>query len=355
MATRKSTSKRRIQARRKFNRVAAVWLAGVTVTVGVFVVLFSNAAGSGKIYIDPSSVEVGAGQTVQVTVREDSGATPVNAVQADITYSPTTLDYLGSDGTGSAFGVEPTPSISSGVVSITRGTITPVTGDQPVVKLTFRVKSGSSAVSVRNTSVLVSSGSNANILGSTAGTTLSVLVNNNTPTPVVATATPTPYPVNTATPTPYPVTTVTPTPYPVSTVTPTPVPASGSSDNTGSTNGASTITLPAASGVPTGSTTTYTVDGKTVTGNTVDGTSLSDGSHTVTATTTDSNNNVIKKTTSTVTVNTKKSFWQNAALVAKENVPAIVLVTLMIVVVVGGFIIYRRNLSSNGNSLAWPT
>ncbi|HEY6736191.1 MAG TPA: cohesin domain-containing protein [Candidatus Saccharimonadia bacterium] len=348
MPSRRSKSKRRIQARQGFNRVAALWLIGLTVMVGVFVVLFSHAAGSGRLYIDPSSTQVLAGATVQVTVREDSDTVPVNAVRADVVYSPTTLDYLGADGTGSAFGVEAPTSTSSGVVSLTRGTITPVTGDEPVVKLTFRVKSGSSAVSIRNTSVLASSTSNTNILGSYDSATLSVLTSTPTPTPA-ATATATPI---TITPTPSPTLLVTPTPSPVTTGS-----GSSSDSNNGSSSNspASTVTLPAPTGVPANSTTTYTVDGKTVTGNTVDGSSLSDGSHTVTATTTDSSGNVVKQTTSTVNVNTKKSFWQNAALVAKENVPAIVLITLLVIVAIGGIIFYRRNIAGNANTLAWPS
>lgn len=113
--------------------------------------------------------------------------------------------------------------------------------------------------------------------------------------------------------------------------------------------------MPVATGVPANSTTTYVVDGKAVSGNTIDGRAVSDGSHTVTATTTDATGKVVKQTTSTVNVNTKKSFWQNAALVAKENVPAIILVTLLVVVAIGGFIFYRRNIAGNANSLSWPT
>lgn len=372
MPVRKNKSKRRIQTRRGFNRLAAVWLAGVTVAVGLFVVLFSRAAGPGRMYIDPSAGQVAAGSTVQVTVREDSGTTPVNAVQADVTYSAATLDYLGADGTGSAFGIEAPSNNTSGLISVTRGTITPVTGDQPVVKLSFRVKSGTSALAIKSTSVLASASTNTNILGNYGNATLGVLAVNQTPAP---TASPTPRPVSTPTPvvtlsqtkptatpdpqfSPTPV--VSPEPSVAASVSPAPstavTPAAGTPAVTASPAPAvaNAVKLPVPIGVPSNSTTTYEIDGKAVLGNAIDGTKVSDGSHTVTATTVDENGKVVKTTKSTVNVNTKKTFWQNAALVAQENAPAIILVTLMVLVAIGGFIFYRRNLSGN-NSLAWPS
>lgn len=324
MATRKKPTSK-LRNRPQFNIPLAGWLALVTVMVGVFVVLFSRAAGSGTLYLDPTSAEVLANSTITLTIRADSGTTPVNAVRADLKYPSGNLEYMGVDSVGSSYGVEAPIKTSNGSVSITRGSITPLTGDHPVAKVTFKVKAGTNKVTLANTSVLANASSNTNILSSLQDATLGVLTGLS-PTPVTATATPvvTSTPLsNGATPTPI---------FGSKTATPTP----------------SSTPIP-------GTSTTLTVDGKPVGGDNVDTNRLSDGNHTVTTTTTDSTGNIVRETTSTLKVNTNKSFWQNAVLVARENVLAVGLIVFLVVIAVVAFLLYRRHAAQSSNPLAWPT
>ncbi len=328
MATRKKLPSK-LQNRPKFNMPLAGWLASITVMVGVFVVLFSRAAGSGSLYFDPLSAEVLANSTVTLTVRADSGSTPVNAVRADVKYPTGNLEYVGLDTIGSSYGVEAPTKTGNGAISITRGSITPLTGDHPVAKVTFRVKAGqNNKVTLANTSVLANANSNTNILDSLQETTLSVLTGQSpTPTPTPVTNTPTPLPTTTpvsSNPTPTPI-------FGTRTATPTPLPTP----------------------IP-GTTTKVAVDGKPVTGSNLDTNSLSDGKHTVTTTTTDSTGNIVQETTSTLKVNTNKSFWQNAVLVARENLVAVGLIVFLVIVAVVAFVLYRRHVAQSSNPLAWP-
>ncbi len=328
MPTRKKSASKLKNASR-FNMPLAGWLASITVMVGLFVVLFSRAAGSGTLYLDPLSAEVLANSTVTLTVRADSGSIPVNAVRADLKYPNGTLEFVGIDVVGSSYGVEAPTKTSNNTVSITRGSITPLTGDHLVAKVTFKLISGSAnKVTLANTSVLASASSNANIIDSLQSATLGVL-SGNSPT-ATPTANGTTTPVATATPakagtTPTPLFgTRTATPS----VSPTPIP---------------------------GAKTKVTVDGKAVTGENVDTSKLSDGNHTVTTTTTDSTGAVVKETTSTLKVNTNKSFWQNAVLIAGENVVAVGLIVFLAIVAVVAFLLYRRHATQSANPLAWPS
>jgi hypothetical protein len=334
MAARKSKAQK-LKVGLRFNRVTATWVAAVMVVVGVYVILVTHAAGGGQLYFTPSGTQAQPGSLVNVTIREESLSTPVNAVQADVLYDPNLLEYVSTDGTASAFGIAAPITRGTGVVSIARGTITPVTGDQVVAKLTFRLKSGSSTLSFRSTSAVLDSNTNASILGGTGTATIAVL----SPTP-----TPTSAPADAPTPAP----TAAPTPRP------TAAPVDIDSESSGTDNSSHIITLTAPAAITPNTTTSYTVDGNAVDGNTVDANQLSDGTHTVQAVTVDANKSVVAKTTSTIKVNTKKSFWQNAVLVAKENLATVVVLVLVIAVVIGGYFLYRRNIQG-ANYMAWPS
>ena len=64
-------------------RIALPALALVAVTAWSMPVLASAAP---NLFFNPSTTQVVSGQMVTVQVREDSGSTPVNAVQANISY-----------------------------------------------------------------------------------------------------------------------------------------------------------------------------------------------------------------------------------------------------------------------------
>ena len=120
----------------------------------------------GSITLVPSSQMVANNATVTVDIYEDSLAQNVNAVQSDLTYTTDKLEYVSIDDTGSAFGVSAQKMGANGKVVIARGTITPVKGKQLVAKVTFKAiaASGDAAVSVANSSQILRSDTNTNIL-----------------------------------------------------------------------------------------------------------------------------------------------------------------------------------------------
>jgi hypothetical protein len=203
-----------IQPSNKATKSLAVFLMAVVVVVGGYMVAKSHAA-TNQLYLSPSSGNVIEGNNVDVAVRMDSGTDPVNAVQANLTYDPTKLQFVSISAAGSAFGLEAQSAGGAGTVSIARATsggAAPVTGDQLVATVTFKaLVSGTTAdVAFGSGSAVVNSDTNSNILVSSAGATFDL----------VAAATPTP----TLTPTPSPTATPSPTPS----ATPSSTPSAGS-------------------------------------------------------------------------------------------------------------------------------
>lgn len=132
-------------------------------------------AASATISLMPSMSSATTGDTVTITVTEDSGSEPVNAVQANLNYPTATLQYV-SVSNNDTFKIDAQTSAGSGTIALARGTFTPVTGPQPVAVLTFKVLSGSGTADLSFTSgtSVVSSTSNMNILGNMVGTSVSL-------------------------------------------------------------------------------------------------------------------------------------------------------------------------------------
>ena len=130
-----------------------------------------SASITGKIYLAPASGPYNIGDTVVITVREDSIATPINSVQANITYPASMLQYVSTNINATTFPAGFPPSQTSGSVTIPAGTLsTDPTGDQAVADVTFTViAAGTANVTITNTSALYRSSDSANILNSTAG------------------------------------------------------------------------------------------------------------------------------------------------------------------------------------------
>ena len=109
-------------------------------------------------------------------MRVSSGDTAVNAVQAELSYPATDLEFAGIDTAGTAFSFEAPSSGGGGHVTIARGTTTPVVGDNLVANVTFRVLKPAGRISMALTpsSIVADATTNQNILTSTAGSTLKV-------------------------------------------------------------------------------------------------------------------------------------------------------------------------------------
>ncbi|MEO6513402.1 MAG: cohesin domain-containing protein [Candidatus Saccharimonadales bacterium] len=93
-----------------------------------------------KLYLTPSQGAHIVGDTVVVTIREDSLTTPVNSVGVDLTYPAGMLQYQSSSTTGSGFTTTIQNTGGSGAVNIAVGILAgSVTGDQLVGTVTFLV------------------------------------------------------------------------------------------------------------------------------------------------------------------------------------------------------------------------
>jgi hypothetical protein len=120
------------------------------------------------------------GNYVTVTIRENSGAEPVNGAGATLSYPADKLTFV-SIASSSAFGIAAASSGGGGSVKVDRGALSPVTGTQTVATVTFRAltDSGSATVNVTSASVF-SANSNTDIASGSSGTTIAFRA----PTPV---------------------------------------------------------------------------------------------------------------------------------------------------------------------------
>jgi hypothetical protein len=161
----------------KFNPRVMVVFACALLVAGLVIIFSKAAPAPPSVYLSPSSMTVGPNGTVTVQVRENSGTTAVNAVQANFSYPTSLLAFVSIDGTGSAFGTAAQGTGSAGQVSIARGTscssgCTSVTGDQLVAIVTFQANTTNGAATLAFTSgtALIESTNNTDLLGGLANT-----------------------------------------------------------------------------------------------------------------------------------------------------------------------------------------
>lgn len=158
--------------------------------VGGYLLWHSFAAPAApSIYLTPSPSVVGPSSTMTIQVRENSGTTGVNAVQANFSYpsslftcTASTASYNPSTKTagdislaGGAFTTVAQISCGAGQASIGLGTPAgggAVSGDQLVATITFHsaASGGSGSMAFTSGTKLVSSSTNQDILGSLANT-----------------------------------------------------------------------------------------------------------------------------------------------------------------------------------------
>jgi chitodextrinase len=165
-----------IRNRTSFRPYQVVIAVAVLVVAGAYLVARGHAA-TGTLSVLPASSTVGVGNTFTVAVHENSGTDAVNAVEADLTYPASQLQFVSIDATTSAFGVEAVSTGGNGTVTLARGVTggaAPLTGDQLVANVTFKalVAGGSPAVvAFAGTSALVRASDQTNVLvGKNSGT-----------------------------------------------------------------------------------------------------------------------------------------------------------------------------------------
>lgn len=278
------------------------------------------APAAGSLFFSPSAASVASGSNVSLELRENSGTTQVNAVQANVTYDATKLEFVSVDDTGADFGLSAVTNASSGQIMITRATAggaPALTGSKLIAKVVFKAltSAGATKVEFASTSNLVSVAA-TDILSSRQSATITVTGGATT----------------TVTPTPKPGTTPAPTPAPA----PKPVVTSV----TGSTKklpvtGTIALTAPAVGANPT-----FTVDGKSV-GSNIDTTELSNGTHIVTATVTDGAGNS-NKVTQQITVSNKTTFWKSLVAGLRDYGPWIGIGAILLMGAVAAAVFGRR-------------
>ncbi len=150
----------------------------VFAAIGAYFLVRSFAAtppAAPAVWLSPASSSLALNSTFTVEVRENSGTTPVNAVQANFSYPATLVDFVSISTSSTAFGLEAQSFGGNGQVTMARGTCggcAAVTGDQLIATVTFKTKStnGTAAMAFTSGTALISSSSNTDILGSLSKT-----------------------------------------------------------------------------------------------------------------------------------------------------------------------------------------
>jgi len=109
-------------------------LLTATVLIGIFLSpvlsgwMPAYAAGASISLVANHSV-LSDGSTLIVAVYMNGGGTPINAVEADLNYPASKLQYVGLSYSGGAFSINtPSNGGGNGSVSIQNGSITPISG-----------------------------------------------------------------------------------------------------------------------------------------------------------------------------------------------------------------------------------
>lgn len=108
--------------------------------------LQSAVSSGAELYITPATGSYTNGSTFTITIRENSGSVPVNAVQANLSYPTGQLQFQSISTATSAFSDTLQSTGGSGTVQIGMGELGgSVTGDAIVATVTFSVVGTGSA------------------------------------------------------------------------------------------------------------------------------------------------------------------------------------------------------------------
>ncbi len=167
----KAKAKEKLLPRPQFKaRPLALGLIVTLLVIIGLVVVYRSLAANESMSVLPSTSNVSLGASFTVTIRENSNTTPVNAVEADLTYDQTKFQFVSIDTSGSAFNQGAVATGGGGNVQIARiitgssGAAT-LTGDQLVATVTFTaIGTGATAINIGTGSAVVRASDNTNVL-----------------------------------------------------------------------------------------------------------------------------------------------------------------------------------------------
>lgn len=141
-------------------------------------ILYSKPALASTLYLSPGSGDVSQGGVKTVQVRLNGGGDTVNAVSAFLSYPQDKLEVAWINYTGSAFSIQAEDVYGGGVIKISRGSFSPVSGNISVASIGFRGKGlGSATVAFIGGSAAprASDSSDSLNLGASAGGTYKIV------------------------------------------------------------------------------------------------------------------------------------------------------------------------------------
>src|SRR4030042_2468721 len=136
--------------------------------------MVSKAEVGASMYLIPASKTVNQGESFSVQVLENSNTDTVNAIQSSLVFDENMLSVSSIGYTGSAFQLQAEESIGVGTINLARAVnagAPPVTGTNLIATINFIAKQnpGATVVSFSNSSHVVRSTDNQDILVSTTG------------------------------------------------------------------------------------------------------------------------------------------------------------------------------------------
>ncbi len=146
-----------------------------SILLGVLLPAVPVAAAGASISLVANRSTVAPGGSLIVAVYMNGGGTPVNAVEADLNYPASQLQYVGLSYSGSAFSINtPSNGGGNGSISIQNGSVSAISGSALVATVTFKAlaSSGSAAIGISGSSNLINANDNSAVAFFGAGTSV---------------------------------------------------------------------------------------------------------------------------------------------------------------------------------------
>ena len=109
----------------------------------------TQARSGPSLSFSPAKQNVKAGESLTLSVWEDSGDTEVNAVQAKISFPTDKFEFVSTKAEASPFEIEAESSNNDGVVTIARGHVGTLTGRQLVATVELKAKDSAGTAEIK--------------------------------------------------------------------------------------------------------------------------------------------------------------------------------------------------------------